>query len=59
VFEHEPPTGSPLLSAPNIVLAPHAGAYTDEAMIAANLLAAQLVVRKMRGEPLPEECVVA
>ena len=25
----------------------------------ANLLAAQLVVRKMRSEPLPEECVVA
>jgi len=59
VFDHEPPLNSPLLTAPNVVLAPHAGAYTDEAMIAANLLAAQLVVRKMCGEPLPEECVVA
>jgi D-3-phosphoglycerate dehydrogenase len=59
VFDHEPPVESPLLTAPNVVLAPHAGAYTDEAMIAANLLAAQLVVRKMRSEPLPEECVVA
>lgn len=58
VFDHEPPLGSPLLTAPNAVLSPHAGAYTDEAMIAANLLAAQLVVLKMRGEPLPAECVV-
>jgi D-3-phosphoglycerate dehydrogenase len=59
VFDHEPPLDSPLLTAPNVVLSPHAGAYSDEAMIAANLLAAQLVVRKMRGERLPEECVVA
>lgn len=59
VFDHEPPLDSPLLTAPNVVLSPHAGAYSDEAMTAANLLAAQLVVRKLRGEPLPEECVVA
>jgi len=31
VFENEPPTGSPLLDAPNTVLTPHLGASTEEA----------------------------
>jgi D-3-phosphoglycerate dehydrogenase len=31
VFEHEPPTDSPLLAAPNTVLTPHLGASTEEA----------------------------
>jgi D-3-phosphoglycerate dehydrogenase / 2-oxoglutarate reductase len=31
VFEREPPTGSPLLDAPNTVLTPHLGASTEEA----------------------------
>jgi D-3-phosphoglycerate dehydrogenase len=31
VFESEPPTGSPLLTAPNTVLTPHLGASTEEA----------------------------
>ena len=30
VFENEPPTGSPLLSAPNVVATPHLGASTIE-----------------------------
>lgn len=30
-FSTEPPTGSPLLSAPNVVLTPHIGAFTDRA----------------------------
>jgi D-3-phosphoglycerate dehydrogenase len=33
VFEHEPPTGSPLLEAPNTLLTPHLGASTAEAQI--------------------------
>ena len=33
VFEHEPPTGSPLLDAPNTLLTPHLGASTAEAQI--------------------------
>jgi D-3-phosphoglycerate dehydrogenase len=34
VFEHEPPVGSPLLDAPNVVLTPHLGASTAEAQVA-------------------------
>ena len=33
VFETEPPTGSPLLDAPNTLLTPHLGASTAEAQI--------------------------
>ena len=33
VFENEPPTGSPLLDAPNCLLTPHLGASTAEAQI--------------------------
>ncbi|HET9457321.1 MAG TPA: phosphoglycerate dehydrogenase [Candidatus Limnocylindrales bacterium] len=34
VFENEPPTGSPLLDAPNTLLTPHLGASTAEAQVA-------------------------
>jgi D-3-phosphoglycerate dehydrogenase len=34
VFESEPPTGSPLLEAPNTLLTPHLGASTAEAQVA-------------------------
>lgn len=34
VFDTEPPTGSPLLDAPNTVLTPHLGASTAEAQVA-------------------------
>ena len=33
VFEQEPPTGSPLLEAPNTLLTPHLGASTEEAQV--------------------------
>jgi len=32
VFEEEPPVGSPLLSAPNAILTPHNGGYSDVVM---------------------------
>ncbi len=44
VFEHEPPTDSPLLSAPNTLLTPHLGASTAEAQVlVAEEVAAQVL----------------
>jgi len=44
VFLHEPPTGSPLLDAPNVVVTPHLGASTAEAQVAvAEEVAAQVL----------------
>lgn len=44
VFEHEPPTDSPLLAAPNTLLTPHLGASTAEAQVlVAEEVAAQIL----------------
>ena len=44
VFEHEPPSGSPLLDAPNTLLTPHLGASTAEAQVlVAEEVAAQVL----------------
>jgi len=44
VFEQEPPTGSPLLDAPNTLLTPHLGASTAEAQVlVAEEVAAQVI----------------
>jgi D-3-phosphoglycerate dehydrogenase len=44
VFEEEPPTGSPLLDAPNTLLTPHLGASTAEAQVlVAEEVAAQVL----------------
>jgi D-3-phosphoglycerate dehydrogenase len=44
VFDHEPPTDSPLLTAPNTLLTPHLGASTAEAQIlVAEEVAAQVL----------------
>jgi D-3-phosphoglycerate dehydrogenase len=59
MFEREPPAGSPLIGLPNVVLTPHVGAYTHEAMTAANLLAATIVVDYMRGTLPHPDCIVA
>lgn len=32
VFEQEPPKGSPLLTLPSVILTPHIGSYTEDAM---------------------------
>ncbi|MEA2786881.1 MAG: D-3-phosphoglycerate dehydrogenase / 2-oxoglutarate reductase [Candidatus Eremiobacteraeota bacterium] len=58
VFEREPPVGSPLIGLPNIVLTPHTAAYTHEAMTAANMLAAEIVVGYMHGRLPHPDCIV-
>jgi D-3-phosphoglycerate dehydrogenase len=50
LIQEPPPPGHPLLSLPNVVLTPHCGAYTNEAVGRASTIAAQEVVRVLGGE---------
>jgi D-3-phosphoglycerate dehydrogenase len=51
VYEHEPPTGSPLLTARNVVLTPHLAASTVEAQARASIDAVEtLLAYLLRGE---------
>lgn len=50
VFENEPPEGSPLLTAPNVVFTPHVGASTVEAQINAGTTIAEQVDKVLSGE---------
>jgi D-3-phosphoglycerate dehydrogenase len=53
VFAHEPPVGSPLLDLKNVVVTPHVGAHTQEAIERVGVLAARNVVQALRtGEPV-------
>ena len=52
VFASEPPTDSPLLTAPNTLLTPHLGASTAEAQVAVAVEMAErmiLALSEMRG----------
>jgi D-3-phosphoglycerate dehydrogenase len=49
VFEQEPPTGSPLLEAPNTLLTPHLGASTAEAQVAVAEEVADQVLEVLAG----------
>jgi D-3-phosphoglycerate dehydrogenase len=51
VFEHEPPTGSPLLEAPNTVLTPHLGASTAEAQVLVSEEVADQILDVLDGRP--------
>jgi D-3-phosphoglycerate dehydrogenase len=51
VFVDEPPTGSPLLDAPNTVLTPHLGASTVEAQVAVAEEIAGQVLDVLAGRP--------
>lgn len=59
VFSSEPPTGSPLLDLPNIVLTPHLGASTDEAQEKAGVSVARSVKLALEGELVPDAVNVA
>jgi D-3-phosphoglycerate dehydrogenase/(S)-sulfolactate dehydrogenase len=49
VFEHEPPAGSPLLSAPNVVLSPHLAGVDEQAFEDMATMAAQTIVDLSQG----------
>jgi len=51
VFEHEPPTDSPLLDAPNTVLTPHLGASTAEAQVLVAEEVAGQILDVLAGRP--------
>ena len=53
VFVNEPPLGSPLLGLENLVVTPHVGAHTQEAIERMGVMAAQNVVQTLQGgQPL-------
>jgi D-3-phosphoglycerate dehydrogenase len=52
VFESEPPVGSPLLSAPNVVLTPHIAASTREAQVAVGVEIAERVLGALEEQPV-------
>ncbi|MBN9738412.1 MULTISPECIES: phosphoglycerate dehydrogenase [unclassified Pseudonocardia] len=49
-FAVEPPAGSPLLTAPNVVLTPHVGAASDDANAAMGSMVVADITRVLRGE---------
>jgi D-3-phosphoglycerate dehydrogenase / 2-oxoglutarate reductase len=51
VFDTEPPTGSPLLDAPNTLLTPHLGASTAEAQVAVAVEVAEQIIEVLDGRP--------
>ncbi len=51
VYTAEPPTGSPLLDAPNTLLTPHLGASTTEAQVAVAEEVAEQILDVLDGRP--------
>ncbi len=51
VYNAEPPTGSPLLDAPNTLLTPHLGASTAEAQVAVAEEVAEQILEVLDGRP--------
>jgi D-3-phosphoglycerate dehydrogenase len=53
VFANEPPTGSPLLTLPNVVVTPHLGASTAEAQDKAGVTIAEQMLLAFAGDFVP------
>jgi D-3-phosphoglycerate dehydrogenase len=51
VFAHEPPTDSPLLDNPKVLVTPHLGASTQEAQVAVAVDVARQVLAVLAGHP--------
>jgi D-3-phosphoglycerate dehydrogenase len=51
VFEHEPPTNSPLLNFDNVIVTPHIGASTEEAQTQVAVEVAQQIADVLQGRP--------
>lgn len=50
-FEQEPPTDSPLMGLDNVIMTPHTGAHTAEAMRAMGTMAVENLIQVLRGQP--------
>ncbi|MDU2064503.1 MAG: phosphoglycerate dehydrogenase [Sporomusaceae bacterium] len=50
MIQEPPGEDHPLLSLPNVIITPHCGAYTKEAVIRCSVTAAEEVVRVLKGE---------
>lgn len=53
VFVNEPPVNSPLLTAPRLILTPHIGAHTVEAVTRGALVAVENLLAVLGGRPAP------
>lgn len=49
-FEEEPPVNSPLFRHPNVVMTPHTGAHTKEAVEKMAMLSVENLIKVLRGE---------
>jgi len=50
VMTKEPPTGSPLLGRPNVIITPHTSFYSEESLVDLQTKAAEEVVRVLQGQ---------
>jgi D-3-phosphoglycerate dehydrogenase / 2-oxoglutarate reductase len=50
VMTNEPPTGSPLLGRPNVIITPHTSFYSEESLNDLETKAAEEVVRVLKGQ---------
>ena len=50
-FEQEPPQSSPLMGLDGVIMTPHTGAHTGEAVKAMGLMAVENLIQVLRGQP--------